>query len=83
MYIDDTPNISAMELRTKARRLQAEAGLGLFDDLAQTSVGTNDGGRRERSASRCGCDLGDVAGQVLVVQEMRIRGLVCSSHRLR
>ena len=29
MYIDDTPNISAMELRTKARRLQAEAGLDL------------------------------------------------------
>ena len=25
MYIDDTPNISAMELRTKARRLQAES----------------------------------------------------------
>jgi replicative DNA helicase len=30
MYIDDTPNISAMELRTKARRLQAEAGLDLI-----------------------------------------------------
>jgi replicative DNA helicase len=29
VYIDDTPNISAMELRTKARRLQAEAGLDL------------------------------------------------------
>jgi replicative DNA helicase len=29
MYIDDTPNISTMELRTKARRLQAEAGLDL------------------------------------------------------
>jgi replicative DNA helicase len=26
IYIDDTPNISTMELRTKARRLQAEAG---------------------------------------------------------
>src|SRR3954464_4309604 len=26
MYIDDTPNISPRELRTKARRLQAEAG---------------------------------------------------------
>jgi replicative DNA helicase len=30
VYIDDTPNISAMELRTKARRLQAEAGLDLI-----------------------------------------------------
>jgi replicative DNA helicase len=29
LYIDDTPNISTMELRTKARRLQAEAGLDL------------------------------------------------------
>ena len=30
VYIDDTPNISAMELRTKARRLQAESGLDLI-----------------------------------------------------
>ncbi len=30
IYMDDTPNISAMELRTKARRLQAEAGLDLI-----------------------------------------------------
>ena len=29
IYIDDTPNISSMELRTKARRLQAESGLDL------------------------------------------------------
>ena len=30
MYIDDTPSISTMELRTKARRLQAEHGLDLL-----------------------------------------------------
>ncbi len=30
LYIDDTPNISTMELRTKARRLQAEHGLDLL-----------------------------------------------------
>ena len=30
VYIDDTPNISTMQLRTKARRLQAEAGLDLL-----------------------------------------------------
>jgi replicative DNA helicase len=30
VYIDDTPNISTMELRTKARRLQAESGLDLI-----------------------------------------------------
>jgi len=29
LYIDDTPSISTMELRTKARRLHAEAGLDL------------------------------------------------------
>ncbi|HET7677418.1 MAG TPA: replicative DNA helicase [Candidatus Limnocylindrales bacterium] len=30
VYIDDTPNITTMELRTKARRLQAESGLDLL-----------------------------------------------------
>jgi replicative DNA helicase len=30
VFIDDTPNISTMELRTKARRLQAERGLDLL-----------------------------------------------------
>ncbi|HHX28762.1 MAG: replicative DNA helicase [Bacillota bacterium] len=29
IYIDDTPSISVMELRTKCRRLQAEHGLGM------------------------------------------------------
>ncbi len=29
IYIDDTPAISALEVRAKARRLQAESGLGL------------------------------------------------------
>jgi len=29
-YVDDTPNISALELRTKARRLHAEIGLDLL-----------------------------------------------------
>ncbi len=30
LYIDDTPGISALELRTKARRLQAEFGIDLL-----------------------------------------------------
>ncbi len=30
VYIDDTPNISAMEIRTKSRRLMKEKGLGLI-----------------------------------------------------
>ena len=41
MFIDDTPNISTMELRTKARRLQAEAGLDLLVvDYLQLMQGT-------------------------------------------
>jgi replicative DNA helicase len=30
IYIDDSPNISVMEIRAKARRLQSEKGLGLL-----------------------------------------------------
>jgi replicative DNA helicase len=30
IYIDDTPDVSAMEMRTKCRRLQSEKGLGLI-----------------------------------------------------
>ena len=49
MYIDDTPNISTMELRTKARRLQAEAGLDLvivdYLQLMQAATTTRDANR--------------------------------------
>jgi replicative DNA helicase len=49
LYIDDTPNISAMELRTKARRLQAEAGLDLvivdYLQLMQATTTTRDANR--------------------------------------
>jgi replicative DNA helicase len=49
VYIDDTPNISTMELRTKARRLQAEAGLDLvvvdYLQLMQSSVTNRDANR--------------------------------------
>ena len=49
LYIDDTPNISTMELRTKARRLQAEAGLDLvvvdYLQLMQASSTTKDANR--------------------------------------
>ncbi|MBA2382870.1 MAG: replicative DNA helicase [Chloroflexi bacterium] len=42
IYIDDTPSISTMELRTKARRLHAEAGLDLVivDYLQLMQAGT-------------------------------------------
>jgi replicative DNA helicase len=49
VYIDDTPNISAMELRTKARRLQAESGLDLiivdYLQLMQSSIRSRDANR--------------------------------------
>ena len=49
IYIDDTPNITTMELRTKARRLQAEAGLDLvivdYLQLMQSSTTTRDANR--------------------------------------
>jgi len=49
IYIDDTPNITAMELRTKARRLQAEAGLDLiivdYLQLMQATSSSRDANR--------------------------------------
>jgi replicative DNA helicase len=49
VFIDDTPNISTMELRTKARRLQAEAGLDLvivdYLQLMQASTASRDANR--------------------------------------
>ncbi len=30
LFIDDSPNVNAMEIRTKARRLQSEQGLGII-----------------------------------------------------
>ena len=49
LYIDDTPNISSMELRTKARRLQAESGLDLvivdYLQLMQATTTSRDANR--------------------------------------
>ena len=49
VYVDDTPNISTMELRTKARRLQAESGLDLivvdYLQLMQSSLTSRDANR--------------------------------------
>jgi len=49
VFIDDTPNISAMELRTKARRLQAEHGLDLvivdYLQLMQATTTSRDANR--------------------------------------
>jgi len=49
MFIDDSPSISAMELRTKARRLQAERGLDLvivdYLQLMQSNTSSRDANR--------------------------------------
>ncbi len=49
MFIDDSPSISAMELRTKARRLQAERGLDLvivdYLQLMQGNASSRDANR--------------------------------------
>ena len=49
VFIDDTPNISTMELRTKARRLQAESGLDMivvdYLQLMQSTVASRDANR--------------------------------------
>ncbi|WP_008319230.1 replicative DNA helicase [Leptolyngbya sp. PCC 6406] len=52
VYIDDTPNISVIEMRSKARRLQAEQGgvLGLIlIDYLQLMEGTSDNRVQELS----------------------------------
>ena len=58
IFIDDTPNISTMELRTKARRLQAESGLDMiivdYLQLMQSTVhrATPTASRRCREITR-------------------------------
>ena len=54
IFIDDTPNITTMELRTKARRLQAESGLDLvivdYLQLMQGSATNKDANRVQEVA---------------------------------
>jgi replicative DNA helicase len=49
IFIDDTPNISTMELRTKARRLQAESSLDMvvvdYLQLMQSTLNSRDANR--------------------------------------
>jgi len=48
VYIDDTPAISVLELRAKARRLKAEKGLGLIViDYLQLMQGSNQESRQQ------------------------------------
>ena len=49
IFIDDTPNMNVMQIRTKARRLQAEHGLGLIViDYLQLMESRGKGGAENR-----------------------------------
>jgi replicative DNA helicase len=65
MYIDDTPNISTMELRTKARRLQAEAGLDLvIVDYLQLMSGRGRYESRQQEISEISRSLKEMAKEL-------------------
>jgi len=52
IFIDDTPSLSILELRAKARRLKAEHGVGLFIvDYLQLMQGPKNAETREREIS--------------------------------
>ena len=52
MYIDDTPAISVLELRAKARRLKSDKGIGLLIvDYLQLMSGSKNTDSREREIS--------------------------------
>lgn len=55
LFIDDTPGLSIMEMRSKARRLQAQEGLDLivvdYLQLMQGSVGRNSSDNRQQEVS--------------------------------
>ena len=52
IYIDDTPALSVLEIRAKARRLKAERGLGLvMVDYLQLMRGRSNDGSREQEIS--------------------------------
>ena len=52
IFVDDTPSISVLELRAKARRLKAEKGLGLvivdYLQLMRDTVARRIGSRKFR-----------------------------------
>ena len=55
IYIDDTPNLNIMQIRTKARRLQSEHGLGLividYLQLMESHGGNKSDGRVQEVAA--------------------------------
>jgi replicative DNA helicase len=67
MYIDDTPAISALELRAKARRMMTDRGLGLIIvDYLQLMRGREGAERREQEISEISRSLKGLAKELNV-----------------
>ena len=86
IYIDDTPNISTMELRTKARRLQAEVGLDLvivdYLQLMQSSTTTKDA-NRVQEVSEISRGLKALARELKVPVDRAVAALPPAGERAR
>ena len=67
MFIDDTPNLTAMEVRTKARRIKAEHGLGLVViDYLQLMQGRGRVENRQQEVSEISRSLKALARELSV-----------------
>jgi replicative DNA helicase len=67
LYIDDTPSISALELRSKARRLKMEKGLGLIIiDYLQLMQGRQNAENRQQEISEISRSLKALARELNV-----------------
>ncbi|MDK2902935.1 MAG: replicative helicase [Clostridiales bacterium] len=67
LYIDDTPAISALELRSKARRLKMEKGLGLIIiDYLQLMQGRQNAENRQQEISEISRSLKALARELNV-----------------
>ncbi len=76
IYIDDTPAISVQELRSKARRLQAEAGVDMlivdYLQLMRGNGGVRGGENRQQEVSEISRSLKEIA------RELNVPVLACS-----
>jgi replicative DNA helicase len=70
IFIDDTPGLSIMEMRSKSRRLQAEGGLDLividYLQLMQGTVGRNSSDNRQQEVSEISRGLKALARELNV-----------------
>ena len=65
IYIDDTPGITAMEIRAKCRRLKLEKGLGLIDlDYLQLMSGSGKSDSRQQEISEISRSLKAIAREM-------------------